>query len=101
LVSTRTYTEGFEVVEDLGVVYSGKMESTNIFVDIMAAIGGIFGGESRDYTRLINQATGDALYRLKEEAADLGADGVLKVRFQTGTVMNRMVVGLHTSVRAL
>ena len=98
--STRDTISGFVVREEVGMLESGMMESTSIASDIITALGGMFGGRSHYYTALLESCTEDALFKLKKRAAERGADGVLQVRFQTTTTMNRMIAGLHVSVLA-
>ena len=49
----------------------------------MAGLRSIKGGEIIEYVTLLNDARKIALDRLRQEAANLGANAVLDVRFDT------------------
>ncbi|MHC4789463.1 MAG: YbjQ family protein, partial [Planctomycetota bacterium] len=54
---------------------------------ISALVRLILGGELREYTEMMGKAREVALQRMLEQAADLGADAVVNVRFMTASVI--------------
>ena len=72
----------------------------NILKDILAAFSHIFGGETTYYSHLLNEATEAATDKLVSHALALGASGVVNVRYETTTTMNRLVFGMHATVLA-
>ncbi|RHY32586.1 hypothetical protein DYB32_002410 [Aphanomyces invadans] len=98
LVSTRDCVEGREIIEELGVVSATVVRTKNILEDILAALGGMFGGETRSYSSLMNETTQEAVHRLKGAALAQGASAVVMTKFETNTTMNRFVFGLHCTV---
>ncbi|RHY19602.1 hypothetical protein DYB37_002484 [Aphanomyces astaci] len=68
LVSTRDCVEGRQIVKELGVVSATVVRTKNILEDILAALGGMFGGETRSYSSLMNETTQEAIHRLKGAA---------------------------------
>ena len=54
----------------------------------MAGLRNIVGGEVSEYTKLLAEAREQALDRMVAEAASLGANAIVSVRFSTSQVMN-------------
>jgi uncharacterized protein YbjQ (UPF0145 family) len=54
--------------------------------DIMAGLKNIVGGELKGYTELITEARNEALDRMKAQAASLGANAIVNVRFSTSSI---------------
>jgi len=69
--------------------------------DIAAALKQIVGGEIKSYTDMMKAARKQALNRLKEEAAKLGADAVIAVRFTSTQIMTGAaeILAYGTAVR--
>ncbi|OQR90184.1 hypothetical protein ACHHYP_05724 [Achlya hypogyna] len=97
LVSTRDHIEGREIVEELGMVCGNVVRTKNILEDILAAFGGVLGGETRSYSSLMNEANSEAMHRMKAAALAQGATAVVMTKFETNMAMNRFVFGLHCS----
>ena len=53
----------------------------------MAGVKTLVGGEIKSYSMMTNEARQIAEDRMIEEAERLGADGVISMRYSTGTVM--------------
>ena len=68
-------------IESLGLVKGSVVQSKNVGRDFMAGMKTIVGGELKGYTEMLNEARQIATDRMLEEAAALGADGVVGVRF--------------------
>ncbi len=93
LVSTMNNLAGYEVVETYGEVFGLVVRSRNLFSNIGASLRTVFGGEARGYTQLLAETRSEAVERLRAEAAGLGANAVLMMRFDTGvfaSVMNEV-----------
>ncbi|MGB1440314.1 MAG: YbjQ family protein, partial [Luminiphilus sp.] len=54
--------------------------------DIMAGLKNIVGGELKGYTELLNEAREEAYQRMLDQAAQMGANAVVNVRFSTSSV---------------
>ena len=52
----------------------------------MAGFKNIFGGELKGYTELLSESREEAIERLKQQAAALGANAVINVRFSTSSI---------------
>lgn len=86
IVSADTI-EGRRIKRVLGLVRGNTVRATHIGRDLTAAFKNITGGEVREYTKLMGEAREQCLDRMREEAAEMGANAVVCVRFSTSTVM--------------
>ena len=77
---------GKTIVEHFGLVSGNTVRSRNVFVDILAWLKNIIGGEIGGYTRLLQDSREEALDRLVRQAALVGANAVVNVRFATSSV---------------
>ena len=101
IIVTTNDIPGYEVKEVYGEVFGLIVRSRNIFSNVGASFRVIFGGEVRGYTRLLADSREQALQRLREAAAEKGANAVLAMRFDSGDigqVMNE-VAAYGTAVR--
>ncbi len=86
VVNTET-VPGHRVVEALGVVRGSTIRAKHIGKDIMASLRNIVGGEVKEYTEMLTETRNESVHRMKREAAALGADAVVNLRFTTSQVM--------------
>jgi len=85
LVNTD-YITGKEL-ETLSVVKGSSIRAKHLGKDILSGFKMIVGGELGAYSEMINEARAIATKRMVEEAADLGADGVVNIRYSTSNIM--------------
>ena len=86
LVTTETVS-GYTVTETLGIVIGNTIRARHIGKDISAALRSIVGGEIKEYTGMLSESREQSIQRMKERAKELGADGILGVRFQTSMII--------------
>lgn len=86
-VSTSDVIPQGKDVEILGLVRGNIVTSKNVGRDIMAGAKTIVGGEIKSYSIMTNEARQIAEERMIEEAEKLGADGIVSMRFASGTIM--------------
>lgn len=75
-----------KIVKHLGMVQGSTVRAKHAGRDIMAGLKNIVGGELKGYTELLNESREEALDRMTEQAARLGANAVINVRFATSNV---------------
>lgn len=90
IVSTMNDLPGYKVTAVHGEVFGLVVRSRNLFSNFGASFRTIFGGEARGYTALLTETREEAVGRLREEAAALGGNAVLAMRFDTGVFANVM-----------
>ena len=103
LVTTTSTVEGRPVQEYLGVVNAQSIIGANIFKDLFAGLRDVFGGRSKTYERVLEEAKEDAMREFVERAQSLGANGILGVDLDFETVgaggSMLMVIATGTAVR--
>lgn len=87
--------------EIIGEVFGLTTRSKNMFKDIGAGFKSMVGGEIKSYTDMQREARDQAIDRLREEAEAVGADAVVMMRFDSGTIGQEMqsVVAYGTAVK--
>ena len=87
IISTIETVPGREITSILGVARGNTVRARNIGRDIFAGLKNIVGGEISEYTKLIADSREQSLQRMMQDAARLGADAVVNVRFTTSMIM--------------
>jgi uncharacterized protein YbjQ (UPF0145 family) len=78
---------GKKIVRTLGVVKGNTIRARHIGKDIVAGFKNLFGGEIEEYTKLLGESREQSVDRMIVQARELGADGVVEVRFSTSYIM--------------
>lgn len=100
-IVTTNDIPGYEVVETYGEVFGVLVRSRNLMSNIGAGLKSIVGGEIGGYTKLLTNSRIEAVERLRQAAAERGANAVLAMRFDTcdmGNTMNE-VAAYGTAVK--
>ena len=87
MILTTTETISGKELETLGLVKGSTIQSKNIGRDIMSGFKTLVGGELQSYTAMMNEARALATKRMAEEAAALGADAIVCMRYSSAAVM--------------
>ena len=101
IVTTTENIAGREVTEALGQVFGVVVRSRGLGGNMMAGLKSIIGGEIKQYTALVEDTRRHAIDRLVANAAAMGADAVVMMRFDSGEIGQTMseVVAYGTAVR--
>jgi len=87
MITTTTETiPGREIDYILGVCRGSTVRARNIGRDIFAGLKNIVGGEIEEYTKLQAQSREQAMERMIKDAASVGADAILNIRFTTSMI---------------
>jgi uncharacterized protein YbjQ (UPF0145 family) len=68
-------------------VYGNTIRARHVGKDILAGLKNLVGGEIGEYTKLMAEAREQALARMTESAAALGANAVINLQFSTSYIM--------------
>jgi uncharacterized protein YbjQ (UPF0145 family) len=103
LVVTMNDIPGYEVVEVYGEVFGLITRSRNVVSNIGASLKSIVGGEIGAYTKLLSDSRIEATERMKQAAAERGANAVIAMRFDTGDIGQTMneVAAYGTAVKVV
>lgn len=101
IIMTGEKVPGYEVTEVLGPTFGLTVRARGVGKDITASIKGLFGGEVRQYVEMLEDARKEALDRMTENAQQMGADGIIMFRFDSGSISSNMseIVAYGTAVR--
>ncbi|MFQ6046286.1 MAG: YbjQ family protein [Gemmatimonadales bacterium] len=87
IVTPATSVAGHRVVKTLGLVRGNTIRARHLGRDILAVLKNVVGGEIEEYTKMMAEAREQAIGRMVEEAAALGANAITTVRFSTSYMM--------------
>lgn len=85
LVNTETIP-GKTIVEVKGLVQGNTIRAKHVGRDIAAGLKNLVGGELKGYTELLTESRRQAVERMMAQAQELGANGIVNVRFTTSAV---------------
>ncbi len=92
--------ESFQI---LGIAQGATVQTKNIGRDIMAGLKNIMGGELKGYTEMMQESRQIATQRMCEDAARMGADAIIGVRFTTSAIIQQAaeVLAYGTAVKII
>ncbi|HEY3697063.1 heavy metal-binding domain-containing protein [Phenylobacterium sp.] len=100
LVVTTENIPGHRVLEVKGQCFGVVVRSRGLGGNIAASLRSIIGGEIKEYTQMLEQARRHALDRMVENAAVMGANAVVMMRFDSSEIAEYMseIVAYGTAV---
>lgn len=101
MIVTTTESIPGKNYEVIGEVFGITTQSKNIFKNIGANFKNVVGGEIKAYTEMLEESRLLAIERLKENAIELGADAIVVMRFDSGSIGTDMqsVAAYGTAVK--
>ena len=87
IVTTTNDLPGHRVVRHLGVVRGIVVRSRSIVGNFGAAIQALFGGNITLYSSLCERARGDAYDLMVAHAREMGANGIVAMRYESNEIM--------------
>lgn len=100
MLLTSNYVSGYRIDKVLGMTYGITVRSRGIGGNFVAGLRTIKGGEIKEYTSLAQVARQQALDRLAEAAAAMGANAVISVNFDSTELAQSMdeIIAFGTAV---
>ncbi|HIK10964.1 MAG TPA: YbjQ family protein [Oscillatoriaceae cyanobacterium M33_DOE_052] len=86
ILTTTDVIQGATVQSYLGVVTAEVVYGSNALRDFFAGIRDIIGGRTGSYEEVFRKGQQDALAELEQRARQLGADAVVGIEIDTGTI---------------
>ena len=86
LLTTTDVIQGAVIQSYLGIVTAEVVYGSNFLRDFLASIRDIVGGRTGSYERLFEEGQRKALEELEQRAQRLGADAVVGIAVDTGTI---------------
>ncbi|MEE9161938.1 MAG: YbjQ family protein [Candidatus Neomarinimicrobiota bacterium] len=87
ILTTQDTFEDRDIAATLGLVRGNTIRARHVGKDILAALRNIVGGEVLEYTKMMAESREQSIDRMVAEAKELGADGIVGIRFTSATVM--------------
>jgi uncharacterized protein YbjQ (UPF0145 family) len=88
-MTTTAFTiDGYEIVENLGVVRGITVRSRSIFGTIGASLQTLVGGNITLFSELCERTRAEAFEMMLRHAAEMGANAVIGVRYDATEVMD-------------
>ena len=76
--------------EIIGEVFGVTTQSKNAIRDFGAGLKSIVGGEIKAYTSMLTESRDQSIDRLRQNASKMGADAVVMMRFDSGSIAGDM-----------
>ncbi len=86
IVTTTDTIQGWSIEDYLGIVTAEVVYGTNALRDFFAGIRDVIGGRTGSYERIFEKGQLEAIKELEKRAKGLGADGILGIEIDTGTI---------------
>ena len=86
LLTTTDVIQGSIIQSYLGFVTAEVVYGSNFLRDFFASIRDIIGGRTGSYERLFQEGQKKAIAELEQRAERLGADAVIGIEIDTGTI---------------
>jgi len=86
LLTTTDVIQGSTIEAYLGIVTAEVVYGSNALRDFFAGIRDVIGGRTGSYERLFERGQRDALQELERRALKLGANGIVGIEIDTGTI---------------
>jgi uncharacterized protein YbjQ (UPF0145 family) len=87
LVTTAFDLSGYDVVSNLGLVRGIVVRSRSVVGTIGASLQTLVGGDITLFSKLCEDTRRDAFERMLQHAAELGANGVIGMRYDATEIM--------------
>ena len=86
LISNIEVIPDKRIVEHLGLVQGSTVRAKHMGKDFLSGLKNIVGGELTAYTELLQESRQEAINRMSDQAAAIGANAVINVRFATSAI---------------
>ena len=90
IIVTTENISGYKVKEVKGQVFGLIVRSRGLGGNIIAGLRSLVGGEIHEYTQMLEDARKQAIDRLVKNAAAMGANAVVMMRFDSSEIGQNM-----------
>jgi uncharacterized protein YbjQ (UPF0145 family) len=87
MTTTAFIIDGYKIIQSLGVVRGIIVRSRSIFGTIGASLQTLVGGNITLFSELCEKTRGEAFEMMIKHAEDMGANGVIGVRYDATEIM--------------
>ena len=86
IIVTSEAIPGRQIVETKGLVQGSTVRAKHFGRDIAAGLKNLVGGELKGYTELLNESRQEAMFRMVQQAQEMGANAIVCMRFSTSAI---------------
>ncbi|MEJ1938841.1 YbjQ family protein, partial [Nostoc sp. NIES-2111] len=86
ILTTTDVIQGAVIDSYLGIVTAEVVYGSNFLRDFFASIRDVIGGRTASYERLFEEGQRKAIEELQQRAQRLGANAVIGIEIDTGTI---------------
>ncbi|MBD2441515.1 YbjQ family protein [Nostoc sp. FACHB-110] len=86
ILTTTDVIQGAVIDSYLGIVTAEVVYGSNFLRDFLASIRDVIGGRTGSYERLFEEGQRKAIAELEQRAQRLGANAVIGIEIDTGTI---------------
>ncbi|MFB2895602.1 YbjQ family protein [Aerosakkonemataceae cyanobacterium BLCC-F50] len=86
IITTTDVIQGAQIDAYLGIVTAEVVYGTNALRDFFAGIRDIVGGRTGSYEQIFEKGQREAIAELQKRAQSMGANAVIGVEVDTGTI---------------
>lgn len=96
---TTPIIDGMPIEKYYGLVTANQVAGTGFFTDLTASFSDLFGGNSGAYRESMNGLCRDVTERLKEKAAELGANAIIGVSIDYDSISAKSMSMFMVSIQ--
>lgn len=86
IVVSMDFVPKMDVERVCGIVQGSTVRTKHVGRNVMASLKSLVGGELKGYTELLNEARSEAMQRMVAQAALVGANAILNVRYESNSI---------------
>jgi uncharacterized protein YbjQ (UPF0145 family) len=100
IIATTNFIAGQHVARTFGQAFGVVVRSRGLAGNIAAGLRSLVGGEIKEYTQLLEDSRKHAIDRMVANAAAMGANAIITMRFDSSEIGNTMteIVAYGTAV---
>lgn len=89
-ISTANEIPGYEIIETKGFVYGLTVRSRGAGGQISAGIRSLFGGEIKEYVKMMEETRDESLKRMIDHAKEMDANAIIAARYDSNDISDVM-----------
>ena len=89
-ISTANDIPGYEIIETKGFVYGLTVRSRGAGGQISASVRSLFGGEIKEYVKMMEETRDEALKRMIDHAKQMGGNAIIAARYDSNDISEVM-----------
>jgi uncharacterized protein YbjQ (UPF0145 family) len=88
IITTSTQLDGYVITHQLGLVRGITVRSRSVLGNLAGGFMTIFGGKSKIYTELCENAREEALQLMIQHGKEMGCNAIINMRYDANEVMS-------------